>query len=137
MREDISLPGEKVAKYELHVRRSAAVDKSAWAWQPASRTTGMADVRAFPCDDVRGDIDFMLGRLSEAGIPRVVVVDLSPPQIPVSVVRVIAPRLESWATDYCRIGTRAAHAWRTAVQELLATVPDAAPGTASTTTSSV
>ncbi|MFH8983975.1 YcaO-like family protein [Streptomyces varsoviensis] len=124
MREDISLPGAEVTKYELHVRRSAAVDKSTWAWQPASRTVGMADLPAFPSDDVRADIDLMLGRLREAGIPRAVMVDLSPPQIPVNVVRVIAPGLESWATDYCRIGPRAAHAWRTAVQELLAPPPD-------------
>ncbi|MFI9237379.1 YcaO-like family protein [Streptomyces sp. NPDC053079] len=118
MREDISLPGQEVAKYELHVRRSASVDEHGWAWEPAGRTVRMSEIATHPGDDVRADIDLMLERLRAAGIPRVVVVDLSPPQIPVSVVRVMVPGLESWATDYCRIGARGAAAWQAAVRTL-------------------
>ncbi|MEV4443791.1 YcaO-like family protein, partial [Streptomyces sp. NPDC049577] len=118
MREDISLPGQKVPKYELHVRRSASVDEHGWAWEPAGRTVGMTEIPTRPGDDVRADIDLTLDRLRAAGLPRVIVVDLSPPRIPVSVVRVMVPGLESWATDYCRIGARGAAAWQAAVRTL-------------------
>jgi ribosomal protein S12 methylthiotransferase accessory factor len=119
MREDISLPGQEVPKYELHVQRSTSVDEHSWAWEPATRTVGMSEIATHPGDDVRADIDLMLARLRDAGIPRVIVVDLSPPQMPFKVVRVIAPRLESWATDYCRIGPRGTTAWQTTLRELI------------------
>ncbi|MFF8950716.1 YcaO-like family protein [Streptomyces sp. NPDC014940] len=125
MREDISLPGQEVTKYELHVRRSASVDKHSWAWEPASRTVALPDVPTYPSDDVRSDIDLMLERLRAAGIRQAIVVDLSPPQIPVNTVRVIAPDLESWATDYCRIGHRGANVWKRAVQSLMNAEPSA------------
>ncbi|MFE9454366.1 YcaO-like family protein [Streptomyces sp. NPDC006739] len=123
MREDISLPGQEVTKYELHVRRSASVDKHSWAWEPASRTVALSDVPTYPSDDVRTDIDLMLERLRAVGIPQAIVVDLSPPQIPVHTVRVMVPHLESWATDYCRIGHRGANVWKQALQSLTDTGP--------------
>ncbi|MFD6950251.1 hypothetical protein A6A08_02425 [Nocardiopsis sp. TSRI0078] len=118
LREDISLPGADVSKYELHVRRSASVDTSSWAWKSASHTVRFDQVPHHPSGDVRADLDLLLGRLRAAGAGQVVVVDLSPPQIPVSVVRVICPILESWATDYCRIGSRAQRVWSEAVRSL-------------------
>ncbi len=118
MREDITLPGTAVPKYQFHVRRSSTLDKQTWAWKPVDRTVGFADIASYPSDDVCCDIRFMLERLRAAGLDRVVVYDLSPPGIPVSVVRVIVPALESWAIDHCVIGARATRAWNTAVAEL-------------------
>ncbi|WP_017537103.1 YcaO-like family protein [Nocardiopsis halophila] len=120
MREDISLPGSEVSKYEMHVRRSSTVDKGSWAWQPADRTVGLDEVESHPSDDVMEDVALMLSRLESAGADRVIAVDLSPPQIPVGVVRVIVPVLESWATDQGRIGARGGEAWRRAVRSLAA-----------------
>jgi ribosomal protein S12 methylthiotransferase accessory factor len=60
----------------------------------------------------------MLDRFREAGIRRALAVDLSPPGIPVTVVRVMVPQLESWAVDHGRIGARGAAAWNRALAEL-------------------
>jgi ribosomal protein S12 methylthiotransferase accessory factor len=69
----------------------------------------------YPSDDIATDIRFLLARLRAGGLARAVVVDLSPPDIPAHVVRVVVPGLESWAIDRSRIGTRAADAWNAAV----------------------
>ncbi|RLZ04062.1 hypothetical protein CWC38_02275 [Kocuria tytonicola] len=58
------------------------------------------------------DLHWMLERLQSNGIDSVVVVDLSPGWLPVSVVRVIVPGIESWAIDRGRLGQRAARVWR-------------------------
>lgn len=120
MREDISLPGSDVPKYLYHVRRSSRFDKNSWLWQPAGRVLNAADLATYQHDDVMDDIRLMLGRLRNAGIKRAVVVDLSPPHIPVSVVRMIVPGLESWAVDHCKLGARATAAWKRAIQDIAA-----------------
>jgi ribosomal protein S12 methylthiotransferase accessory factor len=81
----------------------------------------MSDIPSYQSDDIITDIDFMLGRLRSAGIQRAVAVDLSPPGIPVSVVRLVVPHLESWGVDYSKIGTRGAEAWTRALNELAET----------------
>ena len=53
-----------------------------------------------------------------AGLVRGVAVDVSPPDLPVAVVRVIVPGLESWGVDHSKLGRRAAAAWNAAVREL-------------------
>jgi ribosomal protein S12 methylthiotransferase accessory factor len=121
MREDITLPGTDVPKYQFHVRRSSTLDKTAWAWRPVNRVVDVPDVPSYPSDDVVTDIRFMLDRLRACGVPRAIVFDLSPPQIPVSVVRLIVPHLESWAVDHCKIGRRGAEAWNRAVRLVTAT----------------
>jgi ribosomal protein S12 methylthiotransferase accessory factor len=77
--------------------------------------TPVGDLATYPSDDLMADVRFMLDRLRACGLPRVVAVDLSPPEIPVCVVRVVVPGLESWAIDRSRIGTRATDAWNAAV----------------------
>lgn len=119
MREDITLPGTDVPKYQFHVRRSATLDRDAWAWRPASRTIDFNEIPSTPCNDIMGDVRFMLDAIKRAGLPRVLVYDLSPPNMPASVVRMIVPGLESWAVDHCRIGPRGAECWNQAVQQLL------------------
>lgn len=69
----------------------------------------------YPSDDIAADVRLLLDRLRAAGLPRAVMVDLSPPGIPAHVVRVVVPGLESWAIDRSRLGTRATDAWNTAV----------------------
>ena len=49
-----------------------------------------------------------------------VAMKLAPPGIPVTVVRVMVPQLESWAVDHGRIGARGAAAWNRALAELSA-----------------
>lgn len=121
MREDITLPGTDVPKYQFHVRRSASLDREAWAWLPASRTVHFDECPTHPSADIMDDVAFMLEALRKAGLSQVLVYDLSPPNMPVSVVRIIVPGLESWAVDHCRIGSRGAAAWNQAIASILAT----------------
>lgn len=78
-----------------------------------------ADLPSYPSDDVAVDIRLILDRLRACGLPRAVVVDVSPPQIPVSAVRVLVPGLESWAIDRSKLGGRATRAWNNAVQDIV------------------
>ncbi|MFE2940117.1 YcaO-like family protein [Streptomyces sp. NPDC059255] len=118
MREDIRLPNELVSKYQKHVQRSSTIDQGAWAWRPQHRVVKFSDIPTWKSGDVMDDVRLIIDRLLEAGIPRVMVVDLSPPGIPVKVVRVMVPQLESWAVDHSRIGGRGARAWNQAVAQL-------------------
>ena len=74
---------------------------------PPDRFIAAADLPTYPSGDVVADIDTMLGRLRACGLTRVIAVDLSPPGVPVHVVRVLVPGMESWAIDRSRIGERA------------------------------
>ncbi|MEV0159462.1 ribosomal protein S12 methylthiotransferase accessory factor [Nonomuraea fuscirosea] len=116
MREDISLPGTKVPKHMLHVHRSATVDENGWLWKPSGKILDAREIPSYRHGDVMDDVRFMLDRLRAIGMTRAIVVDLSPPQIPVSVVRLLVPGLESWGVDHSRLGRRAATAWNRAVR---------------------
>ncbi|HWH00065.1 MAG TPA: YcaO-like family protein [Pilimelia sp.] len=122
MREDISLPDEDVPRWALHTKRSSRFNPQAWAHKTSSRTIRFADLPHHPSADIITDLNLMLDRLRERGLTQVLVVDLSPPEIPASVVRVIVPGLESWAIDRSKIGERATAQWRVAVGELRALI---------------
>ena len=68
-------------------------------------------VVSFESDDIVGDIDFLTGSVQDAGLQRILVCDMTPPDVPFSVVRVIVPGLETWAFDNSKLGERALDAW--------------------------
>lgn len=57
------------------------------------------------------DVRTLLERLRARGLEQAIVVDLSPPAVPATVVRVIVPGLESWTVDRNKIGPRARETW--------------------------
>lgn len=61
---------------------------------------------SFESDDFLDDIEYMNRNLGDAGLERMIVVDLTRDEINVPVVRVIVPGLEVYAMDSERIGTR-------------------------------
>ncbi|KAF5412153.1 MAG: YcaO-related McrA-glycine thioamidation protein [Euryarchaeota archaeon] len=61
---------------------------------------------SFESDDFLDDIEYMIKNLGDAGLERVIVVDLTRDEIDVPVVRVVVPGLEVYAMDSERIGTR-------------------------------
>ncbi|MEV4538741.1 YcaO-like family protein [Asanoa sp. NPDC049518] len=119
MREDINLPDANVPKHRHHTKRATTVDLNGWAWRPAERRVALAELPSHPSDDVVTDIRLMVSRLRDRGMSRVIVVDLSPPDLPVRVARVVVPGLESWAVDRSKLGQRAADAWNQALRRLV------------------
>jgi ribosomal protein S12 methylthiotransferase accessory factor len=69
------------------------------------------DVPSFDHDDLALDIELILTSLSDAGLSRALVCDLSPPHSPFHVVRVVVPGQETWAFDGSKLGPRALAAW--------------------------
>lgn len=117
VREDIELPGEPVQPWQLHAQRNRRVDKESWAFR-GDHPIPFDALPTHPSDDIRTDIDWLLERLVAAGLHSVIVVDLSPRDVPAAVVRVIVPGLESWVVDHSKLGRRALDAWNTAIAEL-------------------
>ena len=83
-------------------------------WFEATDTKSFADIQSFESDDFLLDIKYMLKKLEEAGLDRVVVVDLTREEIGIPVVRVIVPGLEIAAVDPERVGKRCKDASRNA-----------------------
>ena len=75
-------------------------------WFEATDTKSFAEIESFESDDFLLDIKYMLKKLGEAGLDRVVVVDLTREEIGLPVVRVIVPGLEISAVDPERVGKR-------------------------------
>ncbi|MCX6673549.1 MAG: YcaO-related McrA-glycine thioamidation protein [Methanothrix sp.] len=83
-------------------------------WFEATDTKCFAKIQSFESDDFLLDIKYMLKKLEEASLDRVVVVDLTREEIGLPVVRVIVPGLEIAAVDPERVGKRCKDASRNA-----------------------
>jgi ribosomal protein S12 methylthiotransferase accessory factor len=124
-REDLELPDADVPSHRAYAKRSPVVEEDALLREPAGNRFAVGELPSYPSDDLVTDIRFMLDRLRACGMRRVLVVDVSPPEIPVHVVRVIVPGLESWGSDRSKIGTRATRVWNETVRTLRTGRPSA------------
>ncbi|OPY52963.1 MAG: YcaO-like family protein [Methanosaeta sp. PtaU1.Bin112] len=79
-------------------------------WFEGSETKAFSDIESFESDDFLLDIRYMIKKLEEAGLDRVIVVDLTREEIGLPVVRVIVPGLEISAVDPERVGKRCRNA---------------------------
>jgi ribosomal protein S12 methylthiotransferase accessory factor len=77
-----------------------------WPEGPGRGTIDFAAVPVFRSADIRDDIEWMMVRLRDAGLDRVLVADLTSPALGLPVVRVIVPGLEVMCVDPWRIGRR-------------------------------
>lgn len=80
------------------MRRTFGVPSGRWFYDAPAPTRGFGSVADRSSADVAGDLDALFAALRRARAGRVVVVDLTPPGLPVRVVRAIAPRLETPAS---------------------------------------
>jgi len=81
-------------------------------WFAADLAIPYENLPSYHTDDFLDDIHIVLERLKSAGLDRVIVSDLTRPEIGVPVVRVIVPGLEHYAMDPERIGERCRRARR-------------------------
>lgn len=119
MREDLSLPGAKIGRWQHLTYRSQETDPARWPFGELRETVRFDDVPSFPGDDVMTDLRMLLDRVRARGLKRVIVVDLSIPDLPVHVVRVIVPGMETYAFDQGKLGPRAGAVWDTTLRELI------------------
>jgi thioglycine synthase len=75
-------------------------------WFENSQVEDFGEVQSFDSGDFLDDIEHVKKRLTEHGMARVIVVDLTREEIGVPVVRVLVPGLEVYAMDGERIGQR-------------------------------
>jgi len=85
-------------------------------WFEESSSKDFSEIESYDSDDFLDDIRFMQGKLAEAGLDRIIVVDLTREEIGVPVVRVIVPGLEISAVDGERMGKRCRNARANAVR---------------------
>jgi ribosomal protein S12 methylthiotransferase accessory factor len=79
-------------------------------WFEISQELDSSQIPSHDSDDFLDDIRYMKKRLEDAGLDRLIVVDLTREEIGVPVVRVIVPGLEVYAMDSERMGARCKNA---------------------------
>ncbi|OXM55623.1 YcaO-like family protein [Amycolatopsis alba] len=127
MREDISMPDEDVPAHMKHIQRAKTINKATWWWTPTDTRRKASDLPNLSSDDVAADLRLVLDRLRSCGLDQAIAIDLSPPEIPAKVARVIVPGMESWAVDHSKLGPRGTRVWNETIRQLAR--PAAAAGT--------
>jgi ribosomal protein S12 methylthiotransferase accessory factor len=87
-------------------------DRRAWQFIPSKKTIKFSKVQTFFNEDILDDIKLILSRLKSIGLGRVIIVDLTNPEIGVPVVRAIVPGLETFKITKSVMGMRARACFR-------------------------
>lgn len=95
-REDMLRADEPKGMMGDHARRLQEVPKGRWYLDIPAERVSLAELVDRSSDDLAADLRETLEALRAYGIPSVVAVDLSPPDLPISVVRTIVPGLETF-----------------------------------------
>ncbi len=111
-REDILPPDAKRSSFALHTRRLTEINRNSWCITPSVRRRALEEVPSHCFDSVKEDLDFLIERFAANGLDQILVVDFTPRAENYSVVRVIVPGIELWATDRGKLGPRAHAYWR-------------------------
>lgn len=119
MREDLSMHDDHVESWDLHAQRGPANERPLWPYRESDVPAPFQDLPSRPSGDIMADLRFMLDRLRARGLPRALAVDLSVPGIPVTVVKVVVPGLESWGLDRSRLGPRSGAHWDGTLKTLI------------------
>jgi ribosomal protein S12 methylthiotransferase accessory factor len=107
LREDISMADEEVDKAFLHSKRVGKVEGPTFHQTESRHPISFGQIASYRNGDVLDDINLMMDRLRKCELQRVIVVDLSMPELKASVVRVIVPGMESWGAVKGAVGERA------------------------------
>ncbi len=111
-REDILPSDAKRSSFALHTRRLTKINRNSWCITPSQRTRAFSEVPSHCFRSVKEDLDFLVQRFAANGLNQILVVDFTPHAENYSVVRVIVPGIELWATDRGKLGPRAHAYWR-------------------------
>jgi ribosomal protein S12 methylthiotransferase accessory factor len=82
-------------------------DRRAWQFMPSTKKIKFREVQTFFNEDILDDINLILLRLKSVGLNRVIIVNLTNPDIGIPVVRAIVPGLETFKITKSVMGMRA------------------------------
>lgn len=94
-REDLLRPDEPAAGMGTHGRRQTKLPLGRWYYDLPAQAIDLKCIPDTMTDDVACDLERVVRSLSAMGASTIAVVDLSPPDLPVHVVRVIIPEIET------------------------------------------
>ena len=112
VREDIVDSNAPKEMFSLHTRRVAVVNRRSWVLGESRIRRPFEAIESHSFDDLNQDLQWLMQRLETAGLSEAIVVDFTPDCTTHSVVRVIVPGIELWASDHGRVGPRAVEFWR-------------------------
>lgn len=87
-------------------------DRRAWQFMPSKERVKFSEVTTYFHEDILDDIKFIRSRLAAAGLGRIIIVDLTNPELSVPVVRAIVPGLETFKITKSVMGRRARECFR-------------------------
>jgi ribosomal protein S12 methylthiotransferase accessory factor len=112
VREDLVSAAEPSETFALHTRRITKIDRERWYFGESSRPRRFSEVASYPFGSLEEDLEFLLARFAACGLDQIIVVDFTPGNPLYSVVRVIVPGIEFYASDHGRVGPRAVAFWK-------------------------
>ena len=90
----------------IRIKYNDEIYKRKWEFLPSSpssetvknnkKSIFFSDIKSYITTDILDDIKFILNRLKKSGLKRVIIVDLTNPQVKIPVVRSIVPGLETF-----------------------------------------
>ncbi len=87
-------------------------DRRAWQFMPSTKKIKFSKIQSFFNEDILDDIKLILTKLKNVGLGRVIIVDLTNPEIGIPVVRAIVPGLETFKITKSVMGMRARACFR-------------------------
>jgi ribosomal protein S12 methylthiotransferase accessory factor len=96
-REDILRASEPAGIMGTHARRLRAMPSGQWCYDVPSEHIALDVLPDRAGDDLANELRTTLAALRAYGVQSVIAVDLSPPDLPISVVRAIVPGFETYA----------------------------------------
>ena len=112
VREDIVDSKAPKDLFSLHTRRLASVNRKSWLLGESRTRRPFEAIESHSFEDLNQDLQWLMERLMAGGMNEVIVVDFTPGCTTHSVVRVIVPGIELWASDHGRVGPRAVEFWK-------------------------
>jgi YcaO-like protein with predicted kinase domain len=94
-REDILRPDEDAGRMLDHGRRPTTFPYNEWYFDLPSYRLALRDIPDRVSDDLDADVRTTIEAMQQSGVSSIAIVDLSPNDLPISVVRAVAPGLET------------------------------------------
>ncbi|MGD0648149.1 MAG: YcaO-like family protein [Acidobacteriaceae bacterium] len=111
VREDIVDSNAPKETFAPHTKRIAVINRRSWVTAESRTRRPFEAIESHRFDDLNQDLQWLMERLQSAGLSEAIVVDFTPGCTTHSVVRVIVPGIELWASDHGRVGPRAVEFW--------------------------